>query len=97
VNGRKVRPGSDFTGCVPFEAQKCVVPVHADSVVRDLNERDSTPASQHLDARCLRVDGIFDEFFNYCGWAFDYLTCCNLTCDVFGKKLNARHDLQTMH
>jgi hypothetical protein len=74
---------------MPLQAQKCVVAVHSNTVVCDLNYRDASSAGQHFNACCFGVDRVFNQLLDHSGGPLDNLACGNLACDVFWKELNA--------
>lgn len=74
-----------------FEAQECVVAIHAAPVVNYADKGDAAAAKAHLDAGRTSIEGIFDELLDDRGGALDYLARRDLACDDFGEESDAGH------
>jgi hypothetical protein len=81
----------DFAGGVAFQAEQGVVAAHAHAVIGHANEAASAGLDFNGQARGLGVQGIFHQFFDHAGRAFDDLAGGDLVGHLLGQQTDAVH------
>ena len=62
---RQVRSRPDFARRMPFQAQQCVLAVHARAVVFDPNQLGATPRKFHAYSPRTGIDAVLNEFLHH--------------------------------
>jgi hypothetical protein len=81
----------DFAGGVAFQAEQGVVAAHAHSVIGHADEAASAGLDFDGQAGGLGVEGIFHQFFDHAGRAFDDFAGGDLVGHLLGQQTDAVH------
>ena len=90
-NGRQVLGALNFTGRMPLEGKQRIIAAHPCAVVGHADEAAASGLHFDRDARCPRVEGILDEFFDHTGRTLHYFPGGDLIRHVFGQESDAVH------
>ncbi len=91
-DGEEVVGGAELGGGVALEGEECVVLDHAVAVVGDADELAAAGFDLDADAGGSGVEGVFEEFFDDGGGAFDDFAGGDLVRHDVGEDANAAHD-----